>query len=162
MIKRTTETGYIWDNRFIWGSFLIMILMVLYTFYLYDWNLTPKPYLKCLSYNGCENPFYTAQYKASGFDRLHNTKDLCDWCNQPTLPMGEYGTKEPFIVKYFTLIGVCLVAISFLLNHFVHNKGKKVDFGLKHFHYINNIMEKLNLGDEENEQDRDKDTDGKR
>ena len=127
----THKNGYRYDKVILYTSFTLMILLMLYIFNLYEWDFSKKIIVRCDA-DQCENPFYSirrGEYcDASGCTPVYNpTAPDCsyDWCDSPTLSRGVYGYQIPPIVKLFPWVSVGLVLLALVLNHFIHNKGRR-------------------------------------
>jgi hypothetical protein len=60
---------------------------------------------------------------------MRNCKE--GWCTQPLLTKGVYGKKAPEFILWLPMIALGLFIISMVVNHFIHNKGKKFDIQLR-------------------------------
>lgn len=124
----STGSGYIYDKRIFWGVIVICLVIMLYIFNQYGWNFKQQFYFKCEGLNACANPMRDRNLHIYNSYTGQNFKNDCTdgWCNQEFLLPGEYGTKPPGgIFKYFKLIVVLLSIFALLLNHAIHNKGKR-------------------------------------
>ena len=91
-----------------------------------NFNLDYQFYFKCDQYS-CLNPLQDPNSFQYNSVTNKDNSDYCtaEWCKEEYLPRGEYGKKRPWIFNNFDLIAYILLISGFLLNHFVHNKGKK-------------------------------------
>lgn len=125
-ILQKTINGYIYDRRIIYSGFLLVILLFIYIASLYDFDFEKKVYVKCDS-DICPNELYTNS------EVYKHCKE--EWCNLKYFERGEYGTPYPYDDKLFNNFGLLSVSImlcSLILNHFVHNKGKKPELLTNH------------------------------
>ncbi len=136
----STETGYRYDRILFLCVFLIFLLLVLNIMYVNNFDFSTKPYFKC-NYESCRNPYYEMQNCNQQLNilwmiPLYTTEDChktCEWCNQEYLSNGVYGElpKASFLYNNILLISIGLLAIGLLLNHFIHNRGKKFDIEIQ-------------------------------
>lgn len=132
-----TKNGYKFDKVIFWGSMILIFGLVFYLmdYYNYDFSST-NIYVKC-EQEVCENPLNNIKdckqqlnilwviplYKAN--DCRQNCED--DWCNWKYLPEGEYGKKPNSLFRYMYPLTFGVIILSLLLNHLIHNRGKKFD-----------------------------------
>lgn len=119
-----TENGYIFDKRFFWGIIVLLLLIFVYIGFLYEWDFRYKFHIVCTD-PVCDNPMTDPSVMIK--DNLgRNLKSDCEgeFCEKKLLETGEYGEESPFLVNNFTAIGISLIILSLILNHFVHNRGK--------------------------------------
>lgn len=140
-IFNTTERGYRYNKFIFFSVFLITLGLVFYLFYLHNFDFTPSAYLKC-DYDECKNPLYgqpcKQRLKILFFIPLYTTGDCSEdpaynWVSEPYIPRGEYGEPPPedFLYKHIKLIVALLFILTFVLNHFLHNRGKKFDLEIR-------------------------------
>jgi len=120
-----------------WVFNLMVILMVFLVFlvwaeYDYDSIRQPHIYLSCESPNAvCNNEFYDLCNENSIMYRGHF--DICDKLNSSyyenkLLKTGEsIGHKPSLLAKNLSQIFMFLIIFAFIINHFVFNKGKKIN-----------------------------------
>ena len=164
---RITNTGYKID-KLLFSIIMLLLFSGLFRLaYSQNFDFTPKFYIKCTNPLGCDNPFFNErnEYKQTlnilFFIPIHTTKDakencIFDWCDDKTIPPGEYGTPQPPIFKYIYLITFVLIGLSILLNHLIHNRKKKFNLGLIEFwkaelKKIGIDTDKIKLGELEDE-----------
>ncbi len=158
-----TGNGYIYDKRIFWGVIAIVLVLVFFVSKDYNFNFKTNFYFKCEDYS-CKNPIMNKQTRAYNTYTDADLKKDCiaDWCSQEFLPRGEYGIKPPdsFIFKNLPLISFGLVILALVINHIIHNKGKKPGIKLnlsdKWLSKINKLGKKLGdkFGElEENEEE---------
>jgi len=106
---RLAPSGYRFD-RWMFNFFMFAIFgWLLYVCVAHNWQMDyfecqdPNDYVKSM---GCENPFYKP----------------VTWKNQEHLPVGVYGNKPGALFQSAMYVPIILLAISFLLNHLIHNK----------------------------------------
>lgn len=132
---RETSNGYKYDKKIFLSFFGLLVAGVLYICYLHNFDFSPQPYFNC-QYSTCENPFYlmedcTMKLSILGALPWFTTPDCkknCEWCNEKTLAKGIYGTKTPPLFEYFGIGTVICFILVIFINHFIHNKGKKIDW----------------------------------
>lgn len=96
-------------DRWIFKAAMFIIFGVLFlTAYFSHFDLD---YFRCGDLEGCRNPFYNP----------------VTWRNAEWLPAGEYGTPPTTLFNNIWYISFGILALAFIVNHFVHNKG--YDFG---------------------------------
>ena len=118
---RKTSKGYIYDKRLFWGAMLVSIILVLYIFSLNNWSIKYNVYTVCNGPGKCENPYLKGYCKGV----LCDINCVEEWCNQKYLEPGSYGERPPAIMNYFIYIVLGLVMFALVLNHFIHNRGKR-------------------------------------
>lgn len=112
---------YRYNRPLIYGGFIVVISLLLYTFYLNDFNIMPALYMKCdtgIDKSGhCENPLYMSK-------NMKYCKQ--DWCKGPFIEPGEYGTPPPsgFLIDNFDALALFIIILVLILNHFLFNRGK--------------------------------------
>lgn len=123
-----TDNGYIYDKRIFWGVIAVVLVLIFFVAKDYNFNFKTSFYFKCDKFS-CKNPLMDQSNMAyNTFTGYDYKKDcIADWCKQEFLPKGEYGIKPPdsFIFRYFSLIFFLLIAMALVLNHLIHNRGKK-------------------------------------
>jgi len=133
----TTQRGYIFDRRIIWGMFSFVLLLVFYALAINNFDITSTNfYFECKN-DECPNPMAKmdnckTEVKFLFIIPLYSTKDCregCDWCYKETVSRGVYGKKlkGEFIYQNSFMITIFLLVVSLVGNHFIHNKGKKID-----------------------------------
>ena len=137
-LKKTSK-GYIYDKRIFWAGMFLIVLFAIGIMSLYNFDFSNSIYYKCISPNGCLNPYFANKINCDR-EWLYGKDCLikCDqeWCTQEILTTGEYGTKPPNnIILGFNVFILSIILLSFCLNHLAHNKGKK-------FHYDFLLSEK--------------------
>lgn len=97
---------YVFD-RWIFQFFMYSIFLILFLF-VYEHNFELDFYI-CGAEPGefCKNPFY---------------KPLT-WKNLPEVPPGEYGTNFKTSINFLSYLSLGLFILSFIINHFAHNKN---------------------------------------
>lgn len=136
-----TRRGYKFDKYIFWVTFLIICSGIFALFYVNDFNTSPNFYVKC-NYDFCPNPLKLPEFECQNelkilwFITLYKDEDCTrnciePWCDMETLPRGEYGKKQPLIMALSPLIAFLIFVISFFVNHFMHNKGKKFDMEVR-------------------------------
>ena len=132
---RITELGYKFDKLIFFGVFAIVVSAVISIMYLNNFDFSTHPYFECHRQT-CKNPYYNMQCKQSlnilWVIPLYQTQDCkigCDWCNSELLPIGTYGErpKAGFLMDHLVQFSFLLMLLGILINHFVHNRGKKFD-----------------------------------
>jgi hypothetical protein len=131
---RETDSGYRFDKRIFWGAEIVMILGLFLFFSAFKFDFSYHPYFEC-KFDTCKNPMYDAEYVAPLINKVSSAGNLadCDWCSFPILLRGNYGVPPPsqflfFIIPFAVVI---LFTCAVLVNHLVHNKGRKFDLGMK-------------------------------
>lgn len=145
---RITNKGYKFDKFVFWGAVSLVFLMLIGIMARHNFDFkTTNVYIKCEDPEGCINPLLD-----KGLDNcrmrlrvlwsipLYTTEDCRDtctgeWCKWEVLPKGEYGTPPDPMLKNAGLYSWGIVILAVLLNHLVHNKGKKFDLGFKEYFY---------------------------
>lgn len=104
---------YVFD-RWIFTTMMLLIFgFLFYVAWSYNFNLD---YYNCIKpaqmdvLKGCKNPFYQAP----------------TWKQSEYLYPGEYGTKPGFLFDSIWGVVIGSFILAFGLNHYVHNKGKKL------------------------------------
>jgi len=127
-LKRDDKVIYRFDRLFFAGFVVLSLLFFVLIFLIYGSDRSYHIHYVCNTsmqnvpgYSPqpfCENPFYL-------------NHPVCEsmWdgaCDQKTVMNGfEFGDPAPSVVKYFGLILGVLLALTFLINHLVHNRGFK-------------------------------------
>lgn len=133
-----TDGGYRYDRLIFWGAIAMILLFLglIGARHNFDFS-TANVYIKCESDNGvhCRNPIYNIteckqQLRILFVIPLYTTKDCTetctqDWCNWATLPPGEYGTPPDPLMDWIPFVAISLLVLAVLVNHFVHNRGKR-------------------------------------
>lgn len=130
MRYRTTKNGYKFDKLIFWGGACIMVVIVL--LFLYENGYKNIPYVVC-DEEKCLNPLID-QYTKESLIEKYNLDCSEQWCFYEVLPRGEYGKKP--LTEEFTITILSITLLGFVLNHVLHNKGKKFDLGLKELNWI--------------------------
>lgn len=136
-----TERGYIYDKRIFWAVFSVVVILILYIFYQHNFDVTPNIYFKCTQ-SICENPLYMAdcrqQLSILFFIPLYTTDDCkeepgYEWLKEKYLAQGEYGEPPPsdFLYKGIRMLVLLIILLGLILNHLLHNKGKKFDIEIR-------------------------------
>lgn len=122
-IFQVCDNGYKYDRRIFWAIMGIIVLSVFFFAYSQDFDFSYKFYYNC-DEPICNNPY---SENTTWYNSVTGEKHYCtdDWCNRKLLERGEYGHKTPFFMQYFPPGTVLLVICGLLLNHFIHNKGKR-------------------------------------
>ena len=136
--KKITKYGYEY-NKIIFIAFgLTMLGLIYYLMAVNNFDFSTKIHFVCDGPFSCENPLNYMQGDCAqkltflGMVTLYESQDCrvgCDWCNKKYLPPGEYGT-EPNAKFLYNNIGKIiwlLFGLSFVLNHYLHNRGRKFD-----------------------------------
>jgi hypothetical protein len=118
----TDVKGYKFD-KLIFGGFILLVLALFVILFLsYGSDRDYHIYYNCpLDYGSCKSPFY------------HNYP-LCEsaWataCDDYNVNGGfVFGEPAPWIIKSWGLIVGIMLFGAFVINHFVHNRGKTFDF----------------------------------
>ncbi len=121
--------GYKYDRYIFWLIIIFCIGIITGQGIIEKWNFSYYFYFECKE-GPCQNPLFNMDVKNTFID--YDYKKFCsaDWCNEPLLETGEYGRKAPIILRLFPYIVIALVIIGLLLNHFIHNRGKKPELML--------------------------------
>lgn len=127
--KQITATGYVYDKRIFWFTIGITLLIIVGIAYKEEFNFKYKFYYECMD-DFCTNPLMDLEIKNQFVDYDYETQCTETWCNEVFLARGVYGKKPPRILKYFSWIVFGLVFLGLLLNHLIHNRGKKPDLTL--------------------------------
>ena len=130
----TTKRGYKFDKIIFYIIFILVTGFVMFKFYEYNFDFTPKPYFECKQ-AFCKNPLYQSdckqQLKILWVIPLYTTRDckeICVWCNKEILPKGIYGEKpDDYYMNNLGLFAFFLFMFGMVLNHLLHNRGKKFD-----------------------------------
>ena len=125
-IKTITASGYVYDKRIFWSIIAILLMGMGIIFQELGGDFEYKFYYECkLDY--CENPLLDGRIDTAWQD--YDYTEICreSWCTLPVLPRGEYGSRPPTALKYFPAYVFILVGLGLILNHFIHNKGKRPD-----------------------------------
>lgn len=157
-----TKRGYKYDKIIFWVVMIITTAVVLYNFAYYNFDFTPRVHMICEEFQ-CKNPYYGGECKQTltilFFIPLYTTKDCStlegyEWIKEEYVPMGEYGDPPPegFLYRDIPLIVIVCFVLAFLLNHFIHNKGKKFDIEIRISDKVrlnSDTFEKMKEGDDE-------------
>jgi len=129
---KITEKGYIYDKRIFWGAMVLIIAFFFLIAYKNDFSLKYEFTLECKPGDPCGNPLAEEDYFIYNSITGKDYKKDCtaQWCNEELLPTGKYGKKPDRFYYYFTPFCIALVVLGLLLNHLLHNKGKKPDLEL--------------------------------
>lgn len=136
-----THSGYIFDKRFFYIYLALTLILILSQMYAHNFDFSAHPYFICDA-SECRNPFYNSdcrmQLRVLFFIPLYTTPDCKNdprytWINSPILEKGIYGDAPPenFLFKYMIVIVILMGLFILLINHFLHNKGKKFDLELR-------------------------------
>lgn len=131
-----TSTNYKHDKIIYYGAFFSIILIAISIMWANNFDFSPQPYTECKS-QMCANPFYNQPCKQAltilFFYKIYTTKDcrITDnntWLSQEYLSEGVYGHKPKmnFVFTNFGILSAVILTSSILLNHYIHNKKKKV------------------------------------
>lgn len=125
----TTSQGYKFDKRIFWGMVFILFLILASTFRSTGLNFVP--YFECKEH-ACKNPLLSGQNSCTWALGMKTCDIICDepWCKDELLPRGEYGKKPSIAHRYFIQILIFLILLCFILNHLIHNKGRKFHVNL--------------------------------
>lgn len=126
-IFHKTDTGYIFDRRIFWTVIGIGVLIFFVIAYQNNFDFSYKFTVTCPEGRSCYNVIARENFQMYNPHTNYDYKKDCteEWCKQATLEPGVYGTKPPMIITYFPFIMIVLVMIGIVLNHFIHNRGKK-------------------------------------
>lgn len=139
---RTTSKGYKWDSLSFLPSLLLMIALGFFIASQYNYDFTPRATLTCYEYTCFNSWYYVFHPDQCSFNtgiecsQLPPAEDfICEgeWCNMPQVPQGTYGQEKTFLFKYYLHISILLYLLALPLNHYTHNKGKKLHFGFVEF-----------------------------
>ena len=119
-----TEDGYIYDKRIFWGI-LILLVVIIGGLYVRD-GMDRRISFICESPQGCINPLFESEYYNPITKENYLAGCVGEWCTSEHLAPGVYGEPAPPIYKFFGLFVFCMIAFGLILNHYVHNKGKKI------------------------------------
>lgn len=123
----TADNGYKYDRFIFWGLMLVVLGIMFSVFWQYNFNFKEQFYFNCRGPDPCKNPWASREMHATDFFGRNLKADCTEaWCNQELLLPGEYGTKPPIILTHFSTIVIALSVLALLLNHFIHNRGKRI------------------------------------
>lgn len=133
----TTKYGYRFDRLLFWFSMSLFLSLVFYLMWQYNFDFSAHVYFNCPGPNSCKNPLakmdqVSQELKILWVIPLYKTDDYkqnCEWCKEEVLLPGEYGEKPPesFIFNNILLLTIGIFFLTFIANHYIHNKGKKFD-----------------------------------
>ena len=172
---RTTNTGYKIDGRIFYLGFFIVLGFVFLIMYQHNFDFSTQFYFRC-DKESCENPLVNIEDCKQRLTilfivPLYTAKDCrnnCfeDWCYKEYVPRGEYGKnpKDDFLFTYIWPIIIFIMILAFISNHFIYNKGKKINLGILEFwksevNKIEKFFKKLGIeieGDEDEDKDNSK------
>jgi len=122
------KNSYRFDRRFFLVPVITAILLLLVIGWQQGFKFDYNVYYECKQ-NACENPLMGgAAHNALLGSIDYNCKG--DWCTQPILDRGVYGTKPSGLFKQFPMIMFSMLLLAFVVNHFAYNKGKNMFKGL--------------------------------
>jgi len=122
------DNGYKFDRFIFWGVMGIMFLIIGGLLVSNDFSFKYNFYLKCDNPLGCENPLAAegASYHNSFFTSWDYLDDCTDeWCKAKILKPGVYGRSPNPLIKNFFIICIMLMGLGLVVNHYIHNRGKK-------------------------------------
>lgn len=97
---------YVFDRWIFTSAMLLIFGWLFFVAYSYNFELD---YFECIgkpSVDVCDNPFYKP----------------ATWKNEPTLQVGEYGTKPGFLFDSVKILTVLILLLALTANHLIHNK----------------------------------------
>jgi hypothetical protein len=109
---KVLTTGYKIDRWLVRGGMLLCFAWMLFVVYHYDFELDS---FECVAPENmvgtpCENPFY----------------EPTTWKNLEVLEPGKYGIDRSDLLFASAMWSPLLFFVVFLVNHFWHNRGKKM------------------------------------
>ena len=153
-MRRFNETrkGYRFDKAIVWCAFGIILALAFYLLSVQGFNTSPYFYIRC-DEESCPNPLkdptFTCRNEVKILwlfpvyqDKFCMRNCVEEWCKWEFLPRGEYGNRPPMLLRYFGVVSFGILFMAILLNHLVHNKGKRFDLELR-------ISEKKRIGKDE-------------
>ena len=128
---KVTHHNYVFDKYIFKGVIGLVFIYLFIVCASLGFDFRTKFYVRCDLAQGCQNPFYSSPGGDLDLDDLmpQKYKEMCvwEWCNDEFLPSGfEFGTKPNVLFNWAWLVASVLFAGGFLLNHYWHNKGKKI------------------------------------
>lgn len=118
--RYTDIKGYKFDKVIFLGVVFILLLSAIAILGMNSFDKSEKIYVKCNDPIKCWNPYFEDEKVCGKY--LPASHELC---TQEFLPSKyEYGTRAPFYVEKFNLMAIGLLAIGFLINHIIYNRGK--------------------------------------
>ena len=119
--------NYTFDRLIFNGAIVLVFAYCLLVISSYGFDFSGQYYFKCEYENGCVNPFYQGMDKDLMMDYRLSEKQIkmCkfEWCKEKTLPYGEYGQKPTPLFNNASTFAIIIVFLSFIINHFWHNKN---------------------------------------
>lgn len=130
------RTGYILDKRIFRAAFIFIMLLWVVAFAAEGFQLRMHIYAQCPEGNGrCYNSNYQncqihqswqlnllQKHNKDAYDQYMS--ELYEWCNIEYLEEGEsFGKKPNLLIDNFLFISLVALAIAFLINHLINNKG---------------------------------------
>ena len=123
-----TDSGYKFDKRLF--QFLIIAWVILFGAIAYKENLglDYNFYIECTE-DVCKNPLVFEEVSNPLTAKFIENCDQ-DFCKEPYLNRGVYGTKPPRALKLLPWFVALTVILTLNLNHLLYNKGRAFEMTL--------------------------------
>jgi len=145
----TTESGYRFDKLIFFPMILIVLGVVVFFWHQNGFDFKQHIYVKCSDFGNCSNPLMDTNVPEF---QKYKANCLEEWCNQKTLLPGVYGKPPPsgFLYNSLGWLSWLFFAFCLVMNHFVHNRGKPIDFEIRVGKYL--ILNRKKVGELQHEE----------
>jgi hypothetical protein len=130
---KITKKGYKYDKR-IFQAVSLLVVIYMATAIILEGGFKTNIYVACHEEQKCLNPFYKGIENTQPLPQRYQNKCTMEWCKDKYLEPGfQYGTpdKKP-LSKLAWPFTILILITGFVINHTIHNKGKKIDLGFNY------------------------------